>query len=92
MMFHAQEMKIVLTSAHIDLSATAVTGKMSMSLAQVLQISPPGETTDWLIQKMRLTITVLEFGEELKFSTELNGTKYATLTLQKTMQLLFADP
>ena len=85
-MFHAQEMKIVLTNAHIDLLATVIMVKMSLSLAQVLQISPPGEITDWLIQKMRPKVLSKEFGEELKFSTELNGTKYATMALQKTMQ------
>ena len=59
MMFHAQEMKITLANVRIDLSATVVTEKMSMSLAQVLQISPPGVTTDWPIQKMRPTTMVL---------------------------------
>ena len=58
-MFHVQEMKITLANVHIDLSATAATGKMYMSLAQVLQISPPGVTTDWPIQKMRPTTMVL---------------------------------
>jgi hypothetical protein len=45
-MFHAQEMKIVLSSAHIDLKATVIMVKMSLSLAQNIQISPPGMATD----------------------------------------------
>jgi hypothetical protein len=51
-MFHAQEMKIVLTSAHIDLLATVGMVKMSLSLAQDHQITPQTETTDWQPQKI----------------------------------------
>ena len=51
-MFHAQEMKITLANVRIDLSATAVTGKMSMSHAQDHQITLQMETTDWPPQKI----------------------------------------
>ena len=82
MMFHAQEMKITLANASIDLSATAVTQKTLLSLAQENLITPLMETTDWRIHLIRTTTMVLSivFGEELKYSTELIGTKFAIIT------------
>ena len=83
MMFHAQEMKITLANASIDLSATAVTQKTSLSLAQEHLITPLTETIDWRIHKIWPTTMVLYivFGEELKYSTELIGIKFVTMTL-----------
>jgi hypothetical protein len=46
-MFHAQEMKQALINAHIDLSATVITLKTLLSLAQEHQITQLVETTDW---------------------------------------------
>jgi 4-hydroxy-L-threonine phosphate dehydrogenase PdxA len=45
-MFHAQEMKIALISAHINLSATVVTTKTSLLLAHLHIITLLVETTD----------------------------------------------
>ena len=92
-MFHAQEMKIALISAYINLSETVVTTKTSLLLAHLHIITPQKETTDWLTQKIWPTQIILSkvFGEELKISTELNGTKFVTMTLPWTMQKYFAD-
>ncbi len=88
-MFHAQEMKQALINAHIDLSATVIIMKTLLSLAQEHRITLLGETIDWpthiIIQ------TSPQFGEELKNSTDQFGTKFATMTLQQTMQKCFAD-
>jgi hypothetical protein len=94
MMFHAQELKITLANASIDLSATAVTQKTSLSLAQEHLITPLTETTDWRIHLIRPTTMVLSivFGEELKYSTELIGTKFAKIiSFPSAMQESFVD-
>ena len=87
-MFHALEMKQALINAHIDLSATVIIMKTLLSLAQEHQITLLVETTDWPIHIMIQNLQELsqQFGEELKYSTDQFGTKFATMTLHRTMQ------
>jgi hypothetical protein len=92
-MLYALEMKIALINAHIDLSATVFIPRTLLLLVQDYQITLLGDTSGWQTHKiLPLTQEIIkESGEELKYSTDLIGTQFASMTFHGTMQKCFAD-